>query len=78
MLQSVQDIMCAALLLIDASSTRAKSESVVANRWVSPRFESHRKPQSRSVNRMYEENENDRGIFLGFDQSGPAQMQSKL
>ena len=75
-LQQVQELVCAHLLMIDAENTGESLERVVARRWLSSRF----KQGSESLHKqsLGVESANDALIFLGRPTTRESRMQSKL
>lgn len=77
LLQSMYDILCAVLLLIDATNTKGEVEQAAAKRWVSSIFETKREviPSIRSTDRQ--KSLDDR-IFFGKSKSTTPSIAPKL
>ena len=75
-LQQVQELVCAHLLMIDAENTGQLLERVIAHRWLSSRF----KQGSESLHKqsLGTESANDALIFIGLPTTGDSRMQSRL
>lgn len=75
-LQQVQEVICALLLMIDANNTGDSRDRVIADRWVSSRFRQHGECLRKQC--LDVETENDRHIFLGVPTRGGNGLPSKL
>lgn len=75
-LQQVQELVCALLLMIDARNTGDPLDKVIANRWISSRVEQGKKSLHKQS--LEVESENDAHIVLGIPPTRAGRTQSKL